>query len=301
MIRILVCGKDGQLATCLNARASKFGIKLFCFGRPEVDLTIPETIFETIAATKPDIVVNVAAFTNVDLAEDMQEQAMLVNGEGARLVSEACFIYHLPIIHISTDYVFDGENIFSYNENDITAPIGAYGRSKLLGEDKVIAANPRHIILRTSWVYSEFGKNFLKTMLNLAQSGKEELRVVEDQFGNPTYAMDLADAIIEIAQNITSEPDEKKLYGIFHLAGTGATNWANFAAKIFEASQELDGPFAKVVPIPTSEYPTKAVRPKNSRLDCAKIANIHGIIMPDWETSTKTAVNRYLAKPDWAK
>ncbi|KAF0117640.1 MAG: dTDP-4-dehydrorhamnose reductase [Hyphomonadaceae bacterium] len=298
-MRILIAGNDGQLAACIRQSAQRLNIDAICVGRPDLDLTIPQTITDTFDRVKPDVVVNVAAYTDVDLAEDQLEQAMLVNGQGAGLVASACQEFDIPLIHISTDYVFDGENITPYIERDVVSPINAYGRSKLMGEDKVTLNTKKHVILRTSWVYSPCGKNFLKTMLNLAHSGKRELKIVNDQFGNPTSAIDLAGAIIKIAENLVQNPDDKQLFGIFHLSGSGITNWADFALKIFEYSREIDGPYSEVFGIPSSEYPTKAQRPKNSRLDCSKIAAIHGIALPVWEKSTKIAVTKYLELQDW--
>jgi dTDP-4-dehydrorhamnose reductase len=298
-MRILIAGNDGQLAACLRQMALKHNVEAICVGRPDLDLTIPQTITDTIENVKPSIVVNVAAFTDVDLAEAQLEQAVLVNGTGAGHVASACRQFGLPLIHLSTDYVFDGENITPYIERDIVLPINAYGRSKLIGEDNIVANLKNHVILRTSWVYSQYGKNFLKTMLNLAHAGKKELRVVNDQFGNPTSANDLAEAILKIAANVIENPTDKQLFGTFHLSGTGATNWADFARKIFEFSEEVEGPFAEVIGIPASEYQTKAMRPKNSRLECSKIAATHGVSLPNWEKSTKIAVTKYLELQDW--
>lgn len=298
-MRILIAGNDGQLAACIRQCAQNLSIEAICVGRPDLDLTIVQTITDTIEKVKPDVVVNVAAFTDVDLAESQLEQAMLVNGQGAGLVANSCQHFEIPLIHISTDYVFDGENITPYVERDVVSPINAYGRSKLMGEDKVALSTKKHVILRTSWVYSQYGKNFLKTMLNLAHGGKHELKVVNDQFGNPTSAVDLAGAIIKVASNLIENPNDKQLFGIFHLAGNGTTNWADFARKIFECSREIDGPNCEIIGIPSSEYPTKAQRPKNSRLDCSKIAATHGVALPNWEKSTKIAVTKYLEMQDW--
>jgi dTDP-4-dehydrorhamnose reductase len=196
-----------------------------------------------------------------------------------------------PVIQISTDYVFDGTASRPYREDDATGPLGVYGASKLLGEEAVADSNPDHAILRTAWIYSPFGKNFVKTMLRLA-ADRDEIGVVADQVGSPTGALDIADGVLAVARNLLERPQERALRGVFHMAGGGFASWAEFAREIFSVSARLGGPAARVRPIGTADYPTPARRPANSRLDCAKLAAIHGVALPPWQTSLETCIRR---------
>ena len=232
--------------------------------------------------------VNAAAYTAVDQAESEPDLADAVNWHGAGAAAAAAARLSVPIIHLSTDYVFAGDLDRPYREDDPTGPIGAYGRSKLLGEMAVAAAAPNHAILRTAWIYSPFATNFVKTMLRLAGT-RDILNVVADQCGSPTSAMDIADAILSVCSNLLERPNES-LRGVFHMAATGYTTWAGFAEAIFAASAASGGPCAAVRPIFSSAYPT----PANSRLDCTKLRVMHGIALPDWHQSTTTCVTRLL-------
>jgi dTDP-4-dehydrorhamnose reductase len=194
---------------------------------------------------------------------------------------------------LSTDYIFSGDSDRPYREDDPTAPGSAYGRSKLLGEIEVAAATPRHLILRTAWVYSPFGANFVRTMLRLAKT-REAVGVVGDQHGSPTSAHDIVDAVVQICRNI-AERDDAGLYGTFHMAGSGYTTWAGFAEAIFAASRLHGGPAAEVESISTTAYPTPAKRPANSRLDCTKLREVHGVMLPEWQRSAVTCVARLVA------
>ena len=229
------------------------------------------------------MVVNAAAFTAVDAAEEEEARAFAINaagaGEAARFAAEA----GARFIHISTDYVFDGSGNAERDESAPTGPLGAYGRSKLAGEEAVRAAAPDALILRTAWVYSPFGHNFVRTMMKLAQ-GRDELRVVADQRGNPTSALDLADGILVAARSGDG--------GVYHLAGTGSASWAEFAEAIMDECRRLGLPAAKIVPIPTAEYPTPAKRPMNSMLDSSRFAERFGFVMPDWRSSLRIVVER---------
>ncbi|RUU82517.1 dTDP-4-dehydrorhamnose reductase [Mesorhizobium sp. M7A.F.Ca.MR.362.00.0.0] len=291
-MRLVVTGRDGQVAaSLLEAGQAAAGVEVIAIGRPQLDLARPDTVIEAIAAAKPDIVVSAAAYTAVDQAEDEPDLAFAVNAAGAGQVAQAASRLGVPVIHLSTDYVFDGTKDAAYVETDATAPRSVYGASKLAGEQVVAAANPRHLILRTAWVYSPFGKNFVKTMLRLA-ADRDEIAVVADQWGNPTSALDIADAILHAAAQLH---EGAVTSGIYHLAGTGEANWSGFARHILDTSRVLGGPWARVRDIATMDYPTKARRPANSRLSSAKFAAAFGWNAPDWRQSTEAVVRRLLA------
>ena len=290
-MKIVVTGREGQLVQSLLERAAQQpSLQVIALGRPELDLTKPETVRSAIEALKPDLVVSAAAYTAVDLAEDEPELAFAVNAMGAQLVAEAAKACGVPVIHISTDYVFAGDINTPYSETDVTGPRSIYGSSKLEGERRVAQANTKHVILRTAWVYSPFGKNFVKTMLKLAQT-RDTLSVVSDQWGNPTSALDIADAIILVAYHLAEVPDFSA-YGVYHLVGMGDTNWSGFARGIFSESAELGGPTATVTDIATAHFPTKAVRPANSRLSTAKLHEVFNWSAPEWQSSLRDVVAR---------
>ncbi|MER9327580.1 dTDP-4-dehydrorhamnose reductase [Mesorhizobium sp. M0488] len=292
-MRLVVTGREGQVAaSLLEAGQARAGVEVIAIGRPELDLANPDTVIDAIAAAKPDIVVSAAAYTAVDQAEDEPDLAFAVNAVGAGKVAEAAARLGVPVIHLSTDYVFDGSKDRAYVETDPTAPLGVYGASKLAGEQAVAAANPRHVILRTAWVYSPFGKNFVKTMLRLA-ADRDEISVVADQWGNPTSALDIADAILHAAAMLHGE-NNFGAFGAYHLAGTGETSWSGFARHILDTSRVFGGPWARVRDISTMDYPTKARRPANSRLSTAKFAAAFGWTAPDWRDSTGKVVRRLL-------
>ncbi|MUO81149.1 dTDP-4-dehydrorhamnose reductase [Agrobacterium vitis] len=289
--RYLVTGLAGQVVQSLLEKASdRKDIDLVALGRPQLDLADPSTIDAAVRAAQPDLIISAAAYTAVDQAETDEAAAFTVNGEGPGELARVAKALDIPIIHISTDYVFDGSKASPYNEADPVAPLGVYGRSKLEGERRVAAETDNHAILRTAWVYSPFGKNFLLTMLRLAET-RDELGVVADQIGNPTSALDIADAVLKVAENLLSSKDAD-LRGTFHMTGSGEASWAEFAAEIFRLSADQNGPSAKVNPIPASAYPTPAKRPANSRLDCAKLARVHAIDIPDWRVSTQLVIDR---------
>ncbi|MEP7457180.1 dTDP-4-dehydrorhamnose reductase [Phyllobacterium sp. SB3] len=290
-MRIVVTGRDGQVARSLIERAALHpSIKLIALGRPELDLAQPETVFAAISAAKPDLVISAAAYTAVDKAEDEPALARAINADGAAAVAQAAANLNAPIVHLSTDYVFCGEGDRPYVESDPTGPRSVYGQTKLEGELAVADANPRHLILRTAWVYSPFGTNFVKTMLRLAET-RDTLSVVADQWGNPTSAIDIADAVLHLADRLHTDPDGVD-FGIYHLVGTGSTNWSSFAREIFKISTDGLGPFADVKDILTSEYPTKANRPSNSRLSTDRFFDIFGWRAPAWQQSLKHVVDR---------
>jgi len=289
--RMVVTGRGGQVVLSLLERGQADGrFEVVAVGRPELDLSTPETVEAALRRAKPDVIVSAAAYTAVDQAESDEEAATVINGIAAGKVAEVAAALGVPVIHLSTDYVFDGSKSSPYLESDPVAPIGAYGRSKLAGEQAVAAATPNHAILRTAWVYSPFGKNFLKSMLKLAET-RDSVNVVDDQIGNPTSALDVADAVLTVAANLLASGDPA-LRGTFHMTGAGEASWADFAAEIFARSAQVDGVAAEVGRIPSSAYPTPAKRPANSRLDCSLLESRHGAILPDWRQSTANIVER---------
>ncbi|MDR6631950.1 dTDP-4-dehydrorhamnose reductase [Phyllobacterium sp. 1468] len=290
-MRIVVTGREGQVVRSLVERAAhQPSIEIIALARPQFDLTRTETISEAIHAARPDLVVSAAAYTAVDLAEDEPELAYAINAAGAGLVAQAAATAGAPVIHLSTDYVFSGEGRRPYTESDPTGPRGVYGQSKLEGETTVALANPRHLILRTAWVYSPFGKNFVKTMLKLAES-RDTVSVVSDQWGNPTSALDIADAVLRVAGRLRTDP-AFDAFGIYHLAGSGDTNWSSFAREIFAASSNKGGPHAEVRDILTAEYPTKAARPLNSRLSTDKFFDVFDWRAPKWNISLAPVIDK---------
>lgn len=291
-MRIAVTGSNGQLARCLFDRAAGDpDLTIIALARPEVDLATPLTIAPALAAAKADLVINAAAYTAVDKAESESELAYAVNAVGAGAVAAAACQLGLPVIQVSTDYVYDGEKPTPYTEEDPTGPVSIYGASKLAGETEVMAANPRHLIIRTAWVYSAYGANFVKTMLRLAAE-RDSLNVVADQFGNPTSAHDLADGLLRAARAALN-PDFNA-WGVAHMAGSGATSWAGLASHVMEVSHGQGGPSAGIVEIPGAQYKTAAKRPANSRLDTSKAERLFGVRAPDWRDSVASVVERLL-------
>lgn len=292
-MRIVVTGKNGQVVTSLVERGTAAGHEVIALGRPELDLADPASVLRAIDAAAPDAVVSAAAYTAVDRAESESQLAQAVNAAGAGIVAQAAKALGVPLVHISTDYVFDGALNRPYVESDPTAPTGVYGSSKLAGEQAVQSAYPANsAILRVAWVYSPFGGNFVKTMLRLAGE-REEVSVVADQVGNPTSALDIADGILKVAENLAESPDPG-LRGIFHMSARGEATWADFARAIFSAAALRGGVSAKVKPITTAEYPVAAARPPNSLLDCSRIARIHRVTLPAWQDSLDIVIGRLI-------
>ena len=280
MKKILVTGANGQLGQCLQKISSQFEEFEFIFTDSEtLDITNKEEVNDFFWQNAPDFCINAAAYTAVDLAETDIEKAFLVNADGTENLAEACAENNAQFIHVSTDYVFDGENNLAYTEEDFTNPLGVYGASKLAGDELALEVNPCSVILRTSWVYSEFGKNFVKTMLSLFAT-KEELNIVADQFGQPTNANDLAEAIMKIIKSGKITP------GIFNFSNLGRISWFDFAEKIAELSDAK----IKLNAIETSQYPTPAKRPKNSVLDLDKISKTYAVPLKPWEESLEDCV-----------
>jgi len=289
-VKILVTGRDGQVAQSLAERHG--GHELVFAARPDLDLADPASIERTVAAVNPALVISAAAYTAVDKAEEEPDLAMAINGEGPGVLARAAAKTGAPVIHLSTDYVFDGSLDRPWREDDPVAPLGVYGATKLAGEQAIAASGAAYAILRTAWVYSPFGGNFVKTMLRLAET-RDALTVVEDQHGCPTSALDIADGIMAVAAAWQTDPAHGA-NAAYHLAGTGETHWADFARAIFAESAKRGGPVAEVTGIPSSGYPTRATRPANSRLDCSRMANVFGYRAPRWQASLAEVMDRLL-------
>jgi dTDP-4-dehydrorhamnose reductase len=287
---ILVFGGNGQLGQELNRAAASRSIALRGLAHAEADIADREQVARALARLTPDLVVNAAAYTKVDLAESAAQDALRANCIGAAVLAEAAAAADRPLLHVSTDYVFDGRKDGAYVETDPACPLSAYGRSKAAGEDAVRRTLKHHVILRTAWVYSEFGQNFLKTVLRLAESC-DELRIVADQYGSPTSARELAEAILHIAPSVTRD---RNLSGTYHFTADGVTTWHGFASRIVGVAAPITGRRQQVIPIRTHEYPTAAKRPANSQLDCKLFARTFGLTPRPW-TEAVDATTRALA------
>lgn len=274
-MRILVFGKSGQVATELR-KSSRDHVSIIALGRTDLDLTAPEGCAEAIDTLHPDAVINAAAYTAVDRAQIEQDLAFTLNANAPKVIAQTCADRAIPLVHLSTDYVFDGTGTRPWTETDPIAPLNIYGRSKAAGERAIRACGGPHAILRTSWVFSAQGGNFVKTMLRLGQS-HDTLRIVSDQVGGPTGAADIAATSILLARALA----EGETGGTYHYAGAPFANWASFARAIFARS----GQATAVEEMPTTDYPTPATRPLNSRLDCNKLMVEFGIAAPHWPTA----------------
>lgn len=291
--KVIITGCEGQVVRSLLERGSqRSDLEFVAVGRPRLDLGDIASIAETLVTSKPDAIVSAAAYTAVDKAETEALAAFRINGDAPREIARAASVLGIPVVHLSTDYVFDGSKKGAYSESDPVCPLGVYGASKLLGEQAIAETTDNYAVLRTAWVYSPFSKNFLITMLRLAQD-RDEISVVDDQFGNPTSALDIADGVIVALQNMLSS-DAPELRGTFHMTGSGTASWADFATHIFTVAESLGAPTAKVKRISTKEYPTPARRPVNSRLSCERLAQIHDVHLPQWQDSTATVVKRLI-------
>jgi len=295
-MRVAVTGQNGQVASSLAARAPRAGHEIVVLARPAVNLANPASVRAAIAQARPDVIVNAAAYTAVDKAETDEAEAFTVNERGAGAVAAAAAELGVPLLHLSTDYVFDGRGSEPYVETDPTGPLGVYGRSKLAGERAVMAAHGGNsAVLRTAWVYSPYGANFVKTMLRLAES-REELGVVADQIGNPTSALAIADGLLALAERLHRDSDPA-LRGVFHMTAAGEASWAEFAEQIFAGSADLGGPAATVRRITTAEFPTPVRRPANSRLNSDKLFAAYGVRLPQWRTSLDEVMAMLLKQP----
>ena len=291
-MRIAVTGRQGQVVQSLIERARGSDVEIIAIGRPDLDLANPGSIAKAIEPLRPDIILSVAAYTAVDRAESEPGLARLVNADGAGAVAALAGRLSIPILHLSTDYIFDGSGDTVWREEDAPGPLGVYGRTKLAGELAVAAATPNHAIIRTAWVYGPFGSNFVKTMLRLAAAGKE-VGVVDDQHGNPTSSLDIADGLLQIAANLVSDPNPR-YRGTFHMAGGGDASWADLAEAVFAHSAAHGGPSVPLRRITTAEFPTAARRPANSRLDSSKLAAVHGVALPHWREALPPVIDRLL-------
>ncbi|CAH1661254.1 MULTISPECIES: dTDP-4-dehydrorhamnose reductase [unclassified Chelatococcus] len=283
-MRVLVAGAGGQLGSALVAGLRAAGADVIAMVRADLDLSSPSSWGDRVAAARPDLVVNAAAYTAVDRAEDDRDAAWAVNAAGAAALAREAAACDAALVHVSTDYVFDGRKGAPYTEEDAPSPTGVYGASKLAGEAAVMACHPRALALRTAWVVSASGHNFLKTMLRLGAE-RESISVVDDQWGAPTFADDLADAIVRMAPRLVSSEAGDPAFGVFHLTGAPHTTWHGFAEAIFTKTAKRGRKTPTLRPIGTADYPTRAVRPADSRLDCARILAVHGIAAADWRLS----------------
>jgi dTDP-4-dehydrorhamnose reductase len=280
-MKVLINGRHGQVSHELQRRLGVLG-ELIVLGREQLDLAQPDQIRRQVQNLRPDLIINAAAHTAVDLAESEPQAAFAINAIAPGILAEEALALDIPLIHYSTDYVFDGLKAGPYNEDDTPNPLGVYGKSKLAGEQAIRDVQGRHLILRTSWVYSTHGRNFLLTMQRLLQE-KPELRVVADQIGAPTWAGTLANSTLALIEHWQAR--EVANWGTYHLTAQGETSWFGFAQAIGEALRQQGKPCAALLPIPSSDYPTPAARPLNSRLDCSRLQRDWGVSQPDWQTA----------------
>ncbi len=291
-LKILITGSNGQLGRELVLEGQKIDFEIIATGHAELDITKPAQIEKQLAQYQPALVVNTAAYTAVDAAESDPDIAFRVNRDGPANLAAACVEMGIPLIQISTDYVFNGRKKKPYAESDPVSPLGVYARSKAAGEDQVRSLLPAHIILRTSWLYGVFGRNFVKTMMALGKE-KKVIKVVDDQFGSPTSAKDLAEAVLTLARHIKNGSDIS--WGTYHYCGQGITTWEQFAEEIFDIMRKSGcKQVAKVAPITTAEFPTVAKRPFFSVLDCSLVTRQFGIHLKPWQESLKTAIDRII-------
>ncbi|WP_339742477.1 dTDP-4-dehydrorhamnose reductase [uncultured Maricaulis sp.] len=281
-MKLLLIGRNGQLATEILKQAGQHDVTVHALSRNELDLSEPQRVVEVLSAVGDvDIVLIAAAYTAVDKAEADHETAFRVNAESVREIGRFCNQRNLPLIHVSTDYVFDGSREgYAYQPGDPVAPTGVYGASKLAGERALAETHAQSVIVRTSWIYSPHGHNFVKTMLKVG-ADRDELRIVSDQHGCPTSAADLAAALLSVARRVLEDP-VPECWGVFHFCGAGATSWFGFSREIFDLAARRGFNSPRLVPVSTAEYPTPAKRPANSVLDCARIGEIYGISPRPW-------------------
>ncbi|NWC85508.1 dTDP-4-dehydrorhamnose reductase [Pseudomonas reactans] len=282
-MKILITGQHGQVSRELQLRLQGLG-ELIVLGRDQLDLANADQIRQQVRAHRPGLIINAAAHTAVDLAESEPDAAFAINAIAPGILAEEAKALGIPLIHYSTDYVFDGSKPAPYIETDTTNPLGVYGQSKLAGEHAIAAVGGEHLILRTSWVYSNHGKNFLLTMQRLLQE-KPQMRIVADQIGAPTWAGSIANSTRALIERwLAGEPGE---WGIYHLTAGGETSWFGFAQAIGEHLREQGKACAELEPIPSSAYPTPAQRPLNSRLDCSRLQQQWHVSQPHWQDALR--------------
>jgi dTDP-4-dehydrorhamnose reductase len=290
--KILVIGGIGQIGYELARAAWPAGFTTEFVERDRLDLSRPSAVKPVVVAIQPHVVINAGAYTAVDRAETEREMAFAINSDGPAALAEVCREIGAALIHFSTDYVFDGSKPSPYTEDDPVAPLSAYGASKAAGDAAIAETLDRHVILRTSWVYSAIGQNFVKTMLRLGAE-RDELRIVDDQHGAPTAAAELARAAINIAAAIDAGREDG--FGIFNFTGTGATTWYGFARAIFAGAAARGAKAPRLVqPIATEDYPLPAPRPRNSWLDCGKIARTYGLAARSWQGSLSDCLDELI-------
>lgn len=285
---ILVIGRQGQLASSLQALGSE---QITTIGRPEFDLNHPENFPDFLKRIAPDFIVNAAAWTAVDLAETEPEAARRANYAAPAFIAQQCALRHIPLIHVSTDYVFNGKKRHPYTENDSICPETVYGRTKAEGEQAVLSLHPQSLVLRTSWVYSAYGRNFVKTMIS-AGAKNPVLKVVNDQKGNPTSSDDLAWIILEIISQIHQKHFQKAYHGIFNACGRGDATWFDLAKYALKEAARYGQKEADIQPISTCDWPTPAKRPTDSRLDTTKLQETFGLQFPLWQDSVARVVQK---------
>jgi len=293
---ILIAGRNGQLASCLRDLANLRGLPAVALGREELDLEVREGIDRMVASVAPSMIINVAAYTAVDQAESETGKAFSINRDGAAALADIAWQRNIPFVHLSTDYVFDGAKHEAYDETDVPAPLNAYGASKLAGEAAVLAAHPLATVVRSSWIYSTIGSNFVRTMLRLAET-RPIVKVICDQQGSPTSAVDLAAALLHIAERSLTD-DRRTAAGIFHVTGQGTTTWHGFAEAIFDGLSRRGRQPPKLEAITTEQYPCAARRPRNSRLDSSKAERVFGIRLPAWLDSLETCLDQLVGEGD---
>jgi len=291
-VRILLTGVNGQVGWELQRTLAPLG-EVIAADRGLLDLADTASIRRTVAAIAPDLIVNPAAYTAVDKAESEPGLAYAVNADAPGELAQAAAARGIPLVHFSTDYVFDGRQPVAYTEADAPNPLGVYGASKLAGEQAVQRSGSTHLILRTSWVYGLRGRNFLLTMQRLACE-RDSLTVVDDQFGAPTWSRLVAEASALTIARWLDRPDRAAVSGIYHLSCGGRTSWHGFAAAILAQPAATDGKLARLTAIPGCDYPTPAARPLNSQLDCGKLAAVFGVRLPAWESALALCLERNL-------
>jgi len=291
-MRILIMGRRGQVAVALARLGNQQSHAMTCLGRGDIDAFSKDALQDAVSKSQPDAIINAAAYTAVDKAETDQDAAYALNARAPRLLAEISAARGIPFIHISTDYVFDGAKPTAYQPSDPIRPVSIYGASKAAGEIAVQAANPKAVLLRTAWVYSDTGSNFVKRMLELG-TDRNEVRVVDDQVGNPTFADDIANACLQLAFHKTTRSGAGG--GVYHFTGNGDVTWYGFALKIFAEARLRGGRVPKnLIPVSTDQYPTQARRPANSRLDCTTLEATFGIRLRPWQEGVENCIGRLI-------